>query len=74
MKIFCIVGAGSFGLMCALNLRETYKNAKIIIFDKNKDLSSSVNGGNGMLKYMKQFRFLKHTHYPLDNYYAARKK
>jgi hypothetical protein len=48
-NIYCIIGAGSFGLMTALQLRNTYKNAKIIIFDKNKDLSSSVNGGNGII-------------------------
>jgi hypothetical protein len=43
--------------MCALNLRKTYPNAKIIIFDINKNLSSSVNGGNGMLKYVENYKF-----------------
>lgn len=54
---FCIIGAGSFGLMTALHLRKIYKTAKIIIFDKNKNLSSSVNGGNGMLKYTMDIPF-----------------
>ncbi len=56
MNIFCIIGAGAFGLMTALHLRETYANAKIIIFDKNKNLSASVNGGNGMLKYNQKYK------------------
>jgi hypothetical protein len=55
MDTYCIIGAGAFGLMCALNLRKNYKNAKIIIFDINKNLSSSVNGGNGMLKYNQKY-------------------
>jgi len=49
---FCIIGAGSFGLMTALHLRQKHKNANITIFDINKELSSSVNGGNGMLNYV----------------------
>ena len=49
MSTFCIVGSGGFGLMTALHLRETYKDAKIIIFDKNKQVSATVNGGNGIL-------------------------
>jgi glycine/D-amino acid oxidase-like deaminating enzyme len=48
-ETFCIVGAGGFGLMTAMHLRETYKDAKITIFDINKELSSTVNGGNGIL-------------------------
>jgi hypothetical protein len=48
---FCIIGAGGFGLMTAVHLRKKFKDAKIIIFDINKSLSASVNGGNGMLKY-----------------------
>ena len=55
MNTFCIIGAGSFGLMTALHLRKTYKNAKIIIFDKNKNQSASVSGGNGMLKYSEKY-------------------
>ncbi len=51
MATFCIVGAGGFGLMTALHLRETYKDANIMIFDINKSLSSTINGGNGMLNY-----------------------
>ena len=59
MNTFCIIGAGAFGLMSALNIRKNYKNAKIIIFDKNKNLSASVNGGNGMLKYVEKYKFNK---------------
>jgi predicted flavoprotein YhiN len=54
---FCIIGAGGFGLMTAFHLRKKYKAAKIIIFDSNKSLSASVNGGNGMLKYAMDFPF-----------------
>jgi glycine/D-amino acid oxidase-like deaminating enzyme len=54
---FCIIGAGSFGLMTALHLRKTYKNANITIFDINKNLSASVNGGNGIIDYEKDIRF-----------------
>lgn len=54
---FCIIGAGSFGLMTALHLRKTYKNANITIFDINKNLSASVNGGNGIIDYDKDIRF-----------------
>jgi glycine/D-amino acid oxidase-like deaminating enzyme len=54
---FCIIGAGGFGLMTAFHLRKTHKDAKIIIFDINKSLSSSVNGGNGMLNFALQFPF-----------------
>ena len=54
---FCIVGAGGFGLMTALHLRETFKDASIKIFDINKDLSPTVNGGNGMLNYTMDFSF-----------------
>jgi hypothetical protein len=55
MNTFCIIVAGAFGLMTALHLRETYPNAKITIFDINKNLSASVNGGNGMLKYSQKY-------------------
>ncbi len=55
MDIYCIIGAGAFGLMCAYNIRKSNINAKIIIFDINKNLSSSVNGGNGMLKYIENY-------------------
>jgi len=48
---FCIIGAGGFGLMTALHLRETFKDASITIFDINKNLSSTVNGGNGSINY-----------------------
>ncbi len=41
--------------MTALHLREYDKNAKIIIFDTNKKLSPTVNGGNGALHYTMSF-------------------
>ncbi len=52
---FIIIGAGGFGLMTAFHLRETYKDAQITIFDINKQLSSTVNGGNGMMHYTTSF-------------------
>jgi L-2-hydroxyglutarate oxidase LhgO len=43
MNTFCIIGAGAFGLMTAIQLRKKYTNAKIIIFDINKNLSHLLN-------------------------------
>jgi glycine/D-amino acid oxidase-like deaminating enzyme len=55
-KRFIIIGAGSFGLQTALHLRKMHKDASIIIFDINKSLSASVNGGNGIIDYEKDSR------------------
>lgn len=52
---FCIIGAGCNGLMTALHLRKNHKDAIITIFDSNKNLSPTVNGGNGMLHFDMNF-------------------
>ena len=56
MKI-AIVGAGFFGIAAAIKLKEKYKNCKISIFEKNKDILSGSSGKN-------QFRWHKGYHYP----------
>lgn len=50
--MYIIIGAGSFGLNTALQLRK-YTKSKIIIIDKNNDLSASKNGGNGFITEIK---------------------
>jgi len=64
---FIIIGAGSFGLQTAYNLRKMYKDASIIIFDTNKSLSASVNGGNGILDYEKDTKINKITLKEINN-------
>ena len=50
MTQYIIVGGGGFGLHTALNLRFNDKDANIIIFDKNIQMSSTINSGNGLIK------------------------
>jgi hypothetical protein len=51
MTDYIIIGAGSFGLNTALELRKNEPKAKITIYDKNLYLSSSIKSGNGLVKY-----------------------
>lgn len=59
MKI-AVVGAGIFGCVSALKLKEKFPNAKVVIFEKNVSILNSASGIN-------QFRLHRGYHYPRSN-------
>lgn len=59
MKI-SVIGAGIFGCLSALKLREKFPNAKITIFEKGSSILSAASGIN-------QYRLHRGYHYPRSN-------
>lgn len=59
MKI-AVIGAGIFGCVIALKLREKFKLAEIIIFEENNSIISGAS-------YCNQYRLHRGYHYPRSN-------